>query len=139
MLSAEDMARLHGAGFAATGRGWSVAEFRALLDNEHVFCCGGTRAFALGRAVADEAEILTITTDPQHRRQGLARRVLVDFEAMARHRGAKRIFLEVAADNRTAIALYLAHNYEETGRRVGYYSRSGGVGVDACVLGKVLA
>ena len=72
-MTPEDMARLHGVAFAHE-RGWSSSEFRDLLDDGNVVCIAETAGFIMGRAVAGEAEILTIATNPAARRRGTARR-----------------------------------------------------------------
>lgn len=120
------MAACHARAFEGQGRAWSAKEFADLLDSPHVFAVGDRRAFALGRAVAGEAELLTIATDPPHRRQGLARDVLSAFEASAAARDVTRVFLEVSAGNAAAITLYRAAGYAETGRRKGYYQTAEG-------------
>ena len=88
--------------------------------------------------MADEAEVLTLATDPDHRRKGLARACLSAFDAGARARGATTAFLEVAEDNAPALALYRAAGYRETARRAGYYARRNGPKVDALILSKTL-
>ncbi len=138
MSTAEVLARLHARAFAGQSRGWSAAEFAALLDSPHCCLCAGPRGFALSRVIAGEAELLTLATDPDHRRQGVAARLLHDVEAAGARRGAQRQFLEVAADNAVARALYAAAGYRQTGRRAGYYARSGSAPVDALVLTKDL-
>ena len=137
-MTADILAACHARAFVDTGRAWSAAEFAELLDSALVFVVGDARAFALGRVIADEAELLTLATDPAHRRQGLGLRCLVDFEETARARGAAMAFLEVAEDNRPARALYAVAGYGETARRAGYYARSDGPKVDALVLRKLL-
>ncbi|KZY39689.1 ribosomal-protein-alanine acetyltransferase [Roseovarius sp. HI0049] len=131
------MAACHALAFAGQGRAWSAQEFADLIDSPHVFAVGDRRAFALGRAVADEAELLTIASDPAHRRQGLGRETLSAFEADAAARGAMRVFLEVSAGNTAAIALYRAAGYAETGRRKGYYQAAEGR-ADALLMEKSL-
>jgi ribosomal-protein-alanine N-acetyltransferase len=133
-MTPEALAETHARAFDMHGRAWSADEFRALLQDRHVICAGDTRAFLLGRVVADEAEILTLATDPAHRRRGLARVCLRAFHAQAAARGATWAFLEVAADNAPARALYAAARYVEVARRKGYYS----AGVDALVLSRSL-
>ena len=64
--------------------------------------------------------------------------MLAEVEATACRRRAARLFLEVAADNAAALALYRTAGMAETGRRADYYRRPGGA-VDALVLSKVLA
>ena len=135
-MTPEALARLHAA--AAPDRPWSAAEFRGLLISPAVFALGDDRAMALGRVVADEAELLTIATHPDHRRGGLARGLLSAFERTARWRGARRGFLEVSDDNRAARALYASAGWREAGLRRGYYPRPDGRRADALLLAKSL-
>ena len=88
----------------------------------------------LARAVAGEAEVLTLAVDPASRRQGIGRALLQQTAATAQGRGAQAIFLEVAADNAPAQALYAASGFAEVGRRRGYYPNGG----DALVLRRPL-
>lgn len=134
----EAMAATHARAFAGQGRGWSAAEFAALLASPLVFVAGDAQSFALGRVIAGEAELLTLATDPAMRREGRARTALAGFEAVARARGAVRGFLEVAEDNTAARALYAACQWREVARRAAYYPRAGGRAVDAVVLEKRL-
>lgn len=118
---------------------WSAAEFAELLASPGAILVGDARSVLLGRVVADEAEILTLATDPQHRRQGLARGRLAAFETEAAARGAAAVFLEVAESNAGARALYAGAGYTEVGRRPGYYTEPGGAATAALVLRKTLA
>ena len=136
-MTPEEMATCHARAFAGQGRAWSEQEFADLLESPHVFAIGDGCAFALGRAVADEAELLTIATDPAHRRKGLGRETLSAFEAGAVARGVTRAFLEVSDGNTGAIALYQAAGYAETGRRKGYYQTPDGR-EDALLMEKAL-
>jgi len=137
-MTPETLATTHARAFAGQGRGWSAAEFATLLESLHVFVIKQENAFALGRVIADEAELLTLATDPCARRHGLARAALAGFEAEARARGAVRGFLEVAADNAAARALYDAAHWRECARRAGYYPRRSGPAADALILEKHL-
>jgi [ribosomal protein S18]-alanine N-acetyltransferase len=92
-------------------------------------------AFLLLRVVADEAEVLSIGTRPDARRAGLARALVRHAIATAQTHGATRLFLEVAADNVAALALYRAHGFAEVGRRSAYYAG----GIDALVLARRLS
>lgn len=138
MITPEQMARLHHSAFAGHARTWSADEFAALIDSPHVFACGDARAFALCRVIVDEGEILTLATSPGEQRKGHGARILAALEAEATARGARTVFLEVAADNAAARALYARAGYGGDGRRAGYYSRPGGDRVDALILRKVL-
>ncbi|SNR23198.1 GNAT family N-acetyltransferase [Paracoccus sediminis] len=111
-------------------RPWNSAEFASLLDSPHVFALSRPRGFLLGRAVADQAELLTLAVAPDARRQGIGRDLVDDFAATSRRRGALRAFLEVAADNIPAQALYRAAGWQHAGRRRRYY----GADLDAVVM-----
>ncbi|HJV40148.1 GNAT family N-acetyltransferase [Caulobacter sp.] len=58
------------------------------------------------------AGIFGMRTAPDHRRKGLARRVLLALLAEARDLGADRAWLQVEADNAPAIALYAEEGFE---------------------------
>ena len=119
-------------------RPWSEVEFAALLARPETHVVSDGSAVALGRTVAGEAELLTLATAPEMRRQGRARRHLALFEAEAHRRGARTAFLEVAADNHSAVALYRSAGYAEVGRRPGYYRRATCPAAEAIVMRKSL-
>lgn len=133
MNRARDLADLHARCFTSP-RPWSAEEFAALLADASVFLCHAPQGFLLGRVAADEAELLTLAVAPEARRQGTGRRLLDDFHAECRRRGAVTAFLEVAADNLPAIALYAAAGWHESGRRRGYYRRPDAAPCDALIL-----
>ncbi len=133
----EDLATLHAAAFSDS-RSWSAKEFSDLLSSPFVFVIAQHGGFALGRAIADEAELLTIAVQPNQRRQGLGKTLLKSFERESQTRGATRVFLEVAADNAAAIALYATQTYAVCGHRPNYYTRNDGTQVDACLMDKPL-
>ena len=95
-------------------------------------------AFALGRVIADGAEILTLAVDPYHRRLGKGAACLSEFEAFSQERGAVKVFLEVATSNTPARAMYTKAGYREDGVRHGYYRVKGHEAVDAITMSKVL-
>lgn len=128
-MTPDRLAGLHGACFARP-RPWTAVEFAALLESGHVFLLTGPDAFLLGRAVADEAELLTLAVAPAARRQGIARTLLAEFAATSRRRGAARAFLEVASDNAAARALYRGAGWREAGIRRRYH----GPDLDAIVM-----
>lgn len=117
---------------------WDAASFRDLLASPGVFPVARGGGFALGRVIGDEAELLTIAVAPEARRQGVGRSCLAGFEAAARTRGATHAFLEVAADNAAALALYRGGGWREVGRRKGYYRTEGGKRTDAIVMRRSL-
>lgn len=134
------MAEIHAGAFSPP---WGAAELATLIEHPGAIPllagpAPAARAFALARLAADEAEVLTIVTDRAAQRSGLARTLLRTLHDDAARRGAKRIFLEVAADNDAARRLYQGEGYAETGRRRGYYLRPDAPPVDALVLVKPL-
>lgn len=131
------MAALHALCFE-TPRPWSATEFTDLCAMRGVFLAGTETAFAMGRVIADEAELLTLAVHPGARRAGLGRAQLDRFEATAAAAGARTAFLEVAADNDAARALYRAAGYAESGRRTAYYTAPNGAKIDALILHKPL-
>ncbi len=135
-MTPDALAALHAACFTRP-RPWTAAEFASLLASPFTFLVAQGGGFALGRAVAGEAELMTIAVPPVARRQGQGRALLTAFLAEALVRGADSAFLEVAADNRPAIGLYRAGGFAETGRRRGYYADAAG-GVDALIMARAL-
>lgn len=97
-----------------------------------------TVGFVLGQLAADEAEILTIGVAPELQRRGLGRRLIEGFARAAKRAEARRVHLEVAADNAGALALYRALGFTESGRRKAYYERKGAPAVDAVLLSLAL-
>lgn len=132
-LSPAQMADLHSVCFV-NPRPWSAAEFAALLENPHCFALFHPLGFLLGRALAGEAEILTLAVDPSARRKGIARALVLSFFDAARSRSAENAFLDVAADNAAAIALYVSCGFAQTGLRRRYYHSTGGAAVDAILM-----
>ena len=88
------------------------------------------QGFALWRDLGEEAEILTIGVVPEARGAGLGAALLERVLASVRAGGAYRLFLEVAADNQGARALYTCRGFRKIGARKRYY-RDGG---DAVVM-----
>lgn len=117
---------------------WSAADFAATLSDRGVLCLSRPDGFALFRSVADEAELLTLAVAPEARRRGLARDLLDEGFAQAAARGATRVFLEVAAENAGARALYAGAGFAEVGRRPGYYRHPDGTRADALILARAL-
>lgn len=118
---------------------WSAQDFAAFLADPHScllcrFDQDALRAFALFRVISDEAELLSLATAPQQRRAGLARSLMLDGLAQIRVRGARVCFLEVAADNTGAIALYTGLGFVQVGQRRGYYHAPGHAPQDALVF-----
>lgn len=118
------LAALHGRCF--TDQVWDEAAMAALLampgalallarDGEEP--CG----FVLARFAGGEGEIISIGVVPDHRGRGLA--TLLARHVLDRAAGrAGELFLEVAADNDAALALYRRLGFCGVGRRPRYYA-----------------
>lgn len=126
------MADLHAAGFRHE---WSAEELADMMRQPGVRATVARRANFLGnrvvagflmlRAVADEAEVLTIAVGPAYRGKGIGRHLL---EHAFRRLYADRIgsvFLEVDAANPSALALYRRLGFVQVGERKGYYAGAG--------------
>lgn len=136
-MTPDAMATLHAVCFS-TPRPWSAAEFAALGNDPLCFALIESQGFLIGRAVAGEAEILTLAVDPAARRFGTGSRLVQGFLAEARKRDATSAILEVSAQNQAAIALYLQAGFSEVGRRKAYYNQPQGAAIDALILASAL-
>jgi ribosomal-protein-alanine N-acetyltransferase len=94
--------------------------------------------FALALDLGGECEILALGVVPGRRRAGTGSALLAAICEEASRRGGNRVFLEVAADNAAARALYAVGSFAQIGRRRNYYRRPEGP-VDALVLGRAIA
>jgi ribosomal-protein-alanine N-acetyltransferase len=121
---------------------WPPESFAELLVSPGVFALAVVTeapvALILMRAIAGEAEVLTLAAAPAHQRRGAARALLEAGLAIAAQLGAESCFLEVADDNAAALGLYRAAGFEAAGRRAGYYRRDKGPDADALVLRRAL-
>ncbi|WP_284162640.1 ribosomal protein S18-alanine N-acetyltransferase [Frigidibacter sp. SD6-1] len=133
----EALAALHAAAFTVP-RPWSAEEIAALLADPLCLLAHRPEGFALARAVAGEAELLTIAVHPDARGRGVGTALLAELLGLARDRAAERMFLEVAASNESAIRLYQAAGFTRIGLRRGYFA-DGAARTDALVLSCDLA
>lgn len=135
------LAALHGACF---DKGWSVDEMASMVRMPGTLAflaenAGEPAGLALIRLVCDEGEILTLGVVPRRRRRGVGKALVSALITKGAERGARRLFLEVAADNPTARTLYEAAGFFPIGRRRGYYERPGSAGADALSLVREIA
>ncbi len=131
------LAEIHATGFDEP---WDEAAMRELL---HSAGCIGLLAttehdsgpmpagFVLARKAADEMEILSIAVLPSSRRRGVGHALLKELRKVARGTGSAVIFIEYAANNDAAAALYKAEGFSPTGLRKNYYHSPGGTRTDA--------
>ncbi len=131
---AEAMADLHARAF---DHPWPARDIAELMASPGVFALAvedeTLAGFILCRAVAGEAEVLTLAVDPAARRRGFARGLLDAALGAARAAQADVMFLEVSAGNLPAIALYEGAGFVRAGLRKGYYRGVAG-SADALVM-----
>ena len=140
MSRAEIYAALHARAFPIE-EAWTAADFADLLslsttEAEELTSDGALVSFLVAQVVAGEAEILTLATEPEARRQGFAQRLLAQMEKRLRPSGLSKWLLDVAADNQGARAFYEALGFQTDGRRKDYYKRLEGRRVDAILMSK---
>jgi [ribosomal protein S18]-alanine N-acetyltransferase len=82
----------------------------------------GVLAFLIAWHVADELHVLSVATNPEHRRKGLARRLMVHAIDFARIHKGRLILLEVRRSNANAIALYRSLAFFAMNVRRAYYA-----------------
>ena len=134
------LAELHAEGFEAP---WPAEAMAAVLLGPGVsglLAGDGVAADAmlLLRAVAGEAEVLTLAVRVAARGRGLGAALLAAGARLAQAAGAEVLWLEVAQDNPAALALYRRAGFEPAGRRPRYYARPDGVAVDALLMRRPL-
>jgi ribosomal-protein-alanine N-acetyltransferase len=135
LVDAPLLAAIHATGFAEP---WDAQAFAVLLAQPGVagWLWGDPPAgLLLVRAAADEAEILTIAVAPDARQQGGGRQMIEKALTVLAQGATRRVFLEVAADNAAALALYSSRGFAPCGRRPGYYA---GGATDAVIMERKL-
>jgi ribosomal-protein-alanine N-acetyltransferase len=138
---ADAAAKLHAAGFY---RGWPREEFAAYITGEgtpvYVACDAKRKiaGFSMLRHLGEDVELITIAVDNKWRKKGVGgalMRAMVDDLLMS---PAKRLVLEVAADNTAALKLYGKFGFKHIGERKGYYPRPDGTPATAIVMARDL-
>ena len=109
---------------------WSRWSFLSELGhrNSHTLVIGPasphpwqTWGYLIFWVVLDEMHILNLAVHPDHRRGGIAQRLLAEGLAQAGTLGAELAWLEVRPSNTPARALYKSFGFREVGRRPRYY------------------
>ena len=77
--------------------------------------------YIIGRTVADEAEILRLAVDANHRRRGVAQQLLQHTFTELRRSGTLTCFLELRVSNIVARRLYEKNGFQSIGIRYNYY------------------
>lgn len=139
------LAELHAIIFKAPwDQPWSVQSFAEILampgaQGWLLIADETPIGFMLARFTLDEGEILLTGIVPERQRRGHAGRLMRVLLEEARAAGVGTLFLEHAAGNQAAAALYGRFGFSPIGRRRAYYERRGGGREDAMTLRCVLS
>lgn len=107
---------------------WSLAAVKEELKNPAgcyfgAFAGGGLIGYAGMQVILDEGYITNIAVSPEHRRGGVADRLMAELAALARKRELSFLTLEVRESNHPAIGLYKKYGFAAVGMRPGYYDQ----------------
>ena len=105
---------------------WSEESFaRYISGKEGLFltACEGRRVVGYIGAilVQDEGDITNVAVDVSRRREGIGKLLVERAIHESADRGVEKLFLEVRAGNRPAIALYEKFGFQRIGIRKRYY------------------
>ena len=122
-LHAEVAAEIHRACFIDAWTSDAICGLVGVPGTEGFLAVAGDdpSGMILFRVAADEGEILTLAVLASARRSKIGSLLLQSALRVARGRGARSVYLEVAEDNKAAIALYDEAGFRTVGRRPDYY------------------
>jgi [ribosomal protein S18]-alanine N-acetyltransferase len=129
------MASAHAQSFDAP---WEEGAFAAFLSGPGAYAFvavdGDPAGVVLCRAIAGEAEVLTLAVSPWARRRGVALALMTAAIGAAGAAGARAMLLEVDVTNAPAVALYERLGFVLVGVRKAYYNRGADGRADAQVM-----
>ena len=105
---------------------WSLDSIRSQLEKPDSICLVGIEddsviAYLAFEQIADEGNVIEVAVHPDHRRRGIARRMLE--QTIDSSSDLYTVFLEVRESNAPAISLYESLGFERAGTRRDYYDR----------------
>jgi len=112
---------------ASFSRPWTPAMFQQAFADPQTLTVAArdssarVTGFALARLIADELEVLIVAVDPDRRRGGVGRRLVLALLDLAAARGARAATLEVRRSNRVAQRLYERLGFRREAVRGAYY------------------
>ncbi|PHS27362.1 MAG: ribosomal-protein-alanine N-acetyltransferase [Robiginitomaculum sp.] len=117
------LAVMHEAAFSPA---WDA---RAMLDLLQNGACafiasdaGINIGFAMMRAAADEAELLSIVVSATEKRQGIGQKLMNGLCKQLEQSGVNTLFLEVASENHAGCRFYEKNGFSRMGIRKNYYA-----------------
>ena len=105
---------------------WSENSVRSELENQlslWLVAMEGEQllGYVGSQTVLGWTDIMNVAVSPEHRRKGVAEKLLRELMAQLREKQCECLTLEVRASNTGAIALYEKLGFQEVGRRKNYY------------------
>lgn len=120
---------------------WSAGQMRDSLSAAHCQVWGlylGSTSQLVGYGilslVLDEVELLSLGVSKDFQRQGLGEKLLRFLIDKSADLKAKKMFLEVPANNEGAISLYKKLNFNPIGLRARYYRINSEEAIDAILM-----
>ena len=114
----------------ANPRPWSLSlflsELRYTESRAYLIARVGTEivGYAGLMLVAGDGHVTNVGVDPDHRRQGIATRLMLELVRPGMEEGAEALTLEVRVSNTAAQELYRRFGFVPAGMRKNYYSDS---------------
>ena len=135
ILHAPLLAELHAESFVESK--WSLQQIQSSLTLDTTQGLGAYDGealvgFILCQIIPDQSEVLTFCVRPAYRKRGIGTELLRIASEIA-YKSNSSLYLEVAANNAPALALYNKIGFVRTGIRPNYY-QSGDGSVDAMLL-----
>jgi ribosomal-protein-alanine N-acetyltransferase len=106
---------------------WSRTMFASELAKPSSICLGafeGDRliGYIVNSRYVDAWHVMNVAVDPDHRRRGIATKLLERLFELTKNDGRRGYTLEVRVSNLGAIELYESLGFERRGMRRGYYT-----------------
>ena len=101
---------------------WQVKDFKQLLALPNSENC--LQGFLLYVQILKEAEIITFAVDPICQNQGVGKNILKQFLKRMEQESVKKVFLEVAEENKKAYYLYNFFHFQIHTIRKSYYGKN---------------
>ena len=106
--------------------GWSEGSFRSECEKDcgivlAAYSGGDIAGLLSGYFASGEGDITSVAVSRDHRRKGIADRLLEEFETLL-PADTESIFLEVRQSNQPAVSLYEKHGYKRISVRKRFYS-----------------
>ena len=95
-------------------------------------------SLAIIQVYGEEAEIITLAVESKRRKKGIGSDLLKSIIIYLEDLDIKKLFLEVATTNKTALKLYYKVGFITCGLRKGYYGQGTDKKVDATIMSYTL-